>query len=337
MITASAEQVQKIRTLITHKDPSLHPQGVALAKQLGDWSSVVAGCEISIKEGRWVFGDGLEIARISAPFDQGSVTVNSVQGKKLSLVGDMLTSAILELLFSAPGFDPARVTGLALLAGRHAAFTHHHHEESINPIDLGDAAVRFPPIEHLRFLTGFSALTSLDLQGQTALTNLDGLASCTALKTLKIGLGHGWGSKPSDRLRDLNDLAGLKSLQTLSLTVSTAISDLTPLAGCTALETLRVDNNTALTDIAPLRGHTRLTALGLARTSITSVEALAGCTSLKSLSLTGCEGLTNLNGLAGCTSLTRLHLKGCKNITDLSALKSIPGLNIERLEADLTT
>jgi Leucine-rich repeat (LRR) protein len=80
---ATEEQVTKIRELLTHEDPGHQQQGLELAKALGDWSPVLAGCGIG---------------------EDGGVAVSFGE----------LNSTILELMLTAPGFDASTVTTLDL-------------------------------------------------------------------------------------------------------------------------------------------------------------------------------------------------------------------------------
>ena len=48
---ATEEQVTEIRELLIHEDPGHQQQGLELAKALGDWSPVLAGCGIG-EDGR---------------------------------------------------------------------------------------------------------------------------------------------------------------------------------------------------------------------------------------------------------------------------------------------
>jgi Leucine-rich repeat (LRR) protein len=186
---ATEEQVTKIRELLTHEDPGHQQQGLELAKDLGDWSPVLAGCGIG---------------------EDGGVAVSFGE----------LNSTILELMLTAPGFDASTVTTLDL--SRCQSLQNVDGLTGLASLTALTSLVIYgcSSLTDLTGLSGLAALTSLELRDCTSLTDLSGLASLTALEHLTIS-----GCRS---LRDLGPLARLGELKSLDLSENPGIADLTP-------------------------------------------------------------------------------------------------------------
>jgi internalin A len=141
--------------------------------------------------------------------------------------------------------------------------------------------------------------------------------------------------------------AKLKSLTKLNLDDST-ISDLQPLASLTNLTSLSIRNNDMLRDIAPLANLTNLTDLNLSGNhpltadpkrldpnSIIDLKPLVGLKKLTTLNLNN-NSVKKIELLAGLTNLTKLDLSSNK-ISDVKSLASLSKLTVLNLKGNKLT
>ena len=138
------------------------------------------------------------------------------------------------------------------------------------------------------------------------------------------------------KITDLSNLTGLINLQTLNLSVCTALTDVSGLAGLTNLQSLDLNYCKALTDVSGLAGLTNLQSLNLSYcAALIDVSGLAGLTNLQSLNLFLCAALTDLSVLAGLTNLQSLNLSVCTALTDVSGLAGLT--NLQSLDFSMCT
>jgi len=151
----------------------------------------------------------------------------------------------------------------------------------------------------LSFLAGCPSLTSVVLNGCTALSDLSALVSVSRLKYVYLG--------DAKRLRDLRALIGLPNLKRLGI-------DDAPLT----------DGLAAVTPVLD-----RLKELDVGRVStVASLEAVAG-SSLQEINLANCP-VTDLAPLATLRSLVRVWLRDFPAV-DLAPLATLPHLRELRL------
>ena len=106
---------------------------------------------------------------------------------------------------------------------------------------------------------------------------------------------------PSRTIQDLESLAKLSGLQSLSLSYCKQVTDLGPLEQLSGLQSL------------DLSGCKQVTDLG----------SLAKLSGLQSLSLSDCEQVTDLGPLEMLSGLQSLSLSYCKQVTDLGPLEQL--------------
>ena len=200
----------------------------------------------------------------------------------------------------------------------------------------------------LSALTGLQAprLASLHL-GSRTLSDLTGLAACTALTRLKLS--------DCPALESLAPLAALSSLQELTMAQCDQVADLSPLAGLKQLRVLEIRNNEGIASLAPagaLAALERLElscVLGLSDVDLPAtmpalkevvidgdgplaLSGLRGAPSLTSVSLSRCR-VVSLEPLSACSALTTLRAFDCMQLQDLEPLQALAFL--QTLELDL--
>ncbi len=241
----AADDVKKIRELLTHADPAFQRQGVELARAAGDWTPVLEGCAM---------GDRFT----SVQCDWGDVN-----------------AAVLELMLTAPTLDAATVTVLNVCQSESltalpaldglVALEELDLSECGNLTDLGPVAPLgwlkvlnlddCISIESLQPLAGLTSLTSLSLDFCDALPDPSPIAALTSLE----GLSLEFCQIGDDTLKLLS---GLTSLTYLKL-ADNDISDLSPLRGLGALRELDLSHCQSLTGLSTLAGLESLTELTL--------------------------------------------------------------------------
>lgn len=166
------------------------------------------------------------------------------------------------------------------------------------------------PLENLTFLTGFTALESLDLSGcRVAPESLEVLAGLPSLRELRLA-GTG-----------LSTIAGLGNVQNLVILdlSGNTVRNLEPLSHMITLQELNLTHN-ALTDLSALTPLTELQKLDVSFNSLTSLAPVASCSKLTWLD----AGNNQLDSLSGVESLPMLnYLSGEFNkLTDISLLSA---------------
>ena len=168
-------------------------------------------------------------------------------------------------------------------------------------------------------LSGFAppALESARLGYGRAPLELDlsGLKNCTALKELKLeSLPCGEYDANDPILEDLDFLAELPKLKTLTLEELPSLRDISALGTLPALESLVIDNCEKLTDIS----------------------ALASAPALNDLAIDNCQSIRDFSPVGQCTALRRFHTWGNRHFRDDSFLVMLPNLeNIALFDADV--
>lgn len=130
-----------------------------------------------------------------------------------------------------------------------------------------------PITNHPAFLSGFAALTNLNLSGN-GLTNLFFLTNLTGLTALALD---------GNRIVDGSPLARLPNLSSVSMS-GNLLTNVGFLTNLTQLTSLDLSTN-LLTDISPLIGLTQLNQLYLQQNLVTSITSLQGLAGLGYLNL----------------------------------------------------
>ena len=232
--------------------------------------------------------------------------------------------------------------------------------------DLKLSYVQLPAAE-LRPLAKLKKLANLDLNWHNPLDNLQPLGSLRKLASLKLRVGGPeldlralaelqdlrtldlsvWGLcdlapltqlidlqslhlriSNSEKIRNLDALAKLPNLESLSLRLSQcAIDDLEPLRDADKLEGLLVWSCPNLTDLSPLAEIDSLKTVYLNSChGVSDLELLSRNASLERVGLYGCSGVRDVSPLANIGSLKAIELGKCSNAENLSTLITLPNL-----------
>ena len=178
-----------------------------------------------------------------------------------------------------------------------------------------------------------TALTELDLSN-LGLENADlqNLAEMKDLKSLNLS--------GNTEITDLSPLSGLTNLEVLQLSdgnsmVYSELSDLTPLENLTNLRVLLIPDRSNIQDLSPLSQLTALEELSIMGSHhtegglISNLEPLAGLSHLRVLSLN--VGSTDLSPLRNLASLESVEISGDIYVDDLSVFSQLTNLKTLRL------
>ena len=179
-----------------------------------------------------------------------------------------------------------------------------------------------PPPTVVTSLVGIQNLTGLTrlVLPNHGLTDMSPLAGLTSLDTLTLSSGNG--TPPT--ISDLGPLRGLTGLKYLNLSNTVGVRDLSPLNELTSLSQLHIRFNSIM-DLGPLRGLTSLTRLNLAGNAIVDLTPLSGLTNLTWLAVNENQ-IIDVAPLAGLTKIgDKLWLYG-NRITDLSPIGGLTGV-----------
>jgi len=160
----------------------------------------------------------------------------------------------------------------------------------------------------------YSALSHLELRAAVWLTDLEPLADLPGLESLSL--------KRARRLENLGPIASC-SLVRLDLQGCERVSDLSALAEMSRLEYLNVWRLPLLEDLAALGGLPALRELQFSRSrKLHDLSPLATLSALEILCLAHCEAVEDLSPLATLPRLVELDLSGCERLKDLSPIAS---------------
>ena len=152
----------------------------------------------------------------------------------------------------------------------------------------------------------------------SGVSNLNGLATCTALEYLDVS---------NDHVTDLAPLANCPNLKELRLS-SNAITSLDVVATLNNLQILDLSYN-AVENLAALRACTQLQELNLSHCSLEDISALGEIPSLTHLNASSNQ-LTSIDGLENCVNLVEIDLSEntIVSIIQLSDINSLTMINI---------
>lgn len=185
------------------------------------------------------------------------------------------------------GCDPCRFEGVYLATDAELAALADHGCQTLRGMELG------PEVTSLRPLAGVRAIGHLDLEDDSAITDLAGLEQLEVIERLTLrGAG----------LTDITALERLAVLGRLELD-GVGVEALTLPRCLTALDELRVDSVPALRSI-----------------DMPPWSPLAAELSLARLELMHLPALTAIDGLHGLRAVERGYLWGSPELTDLSAI-----------------
>lgn len=173
---------------------------------------------------------------------------------------------------------------------------------------------------------------------QGALTSLETLSELSELRTVSLinseisDIGFLGSLKKLENLdlsenpiSDIRALAGLISLRHLFIN-STKVTSLNAISGCMKLKALHC-NDTDISILDALTDKIELEHLGLSNTKVSVLNALAGCSGLRSLSLTGCNGVSDISALAKLSCLKELFI-GATLVDNIKALSDMDHLTV---------
>ncbi len=133
--------------------------------------------------------------------------------------------------------------------------------------------------------------------------DLSGLKNCTALEEVKLdNIPCGPPDGERSPVTDLDFLAGLPNLKTLTLESMSYLRDVSALGTLKNLEYLKIE------DCGDVR----------------DVSALGELKRLRQLDIGPNERISDLSALSGCTALQALNLVGLDRVTDLSFVEELP-------------
>ena len=144
------------------------------------------------------------------------------------------------------------------------------------------------------------------------------LEQLSSLRSLELRRGGA-----SQHMLELQPLSALHGLEHLSLN-DLPVRDIGPLTGCSRLQTLEL-SGCPIRDLGPLRGFYQLQFLDLCGCPIKDLEPLAQCADLRTLKLSH-HTMRDLGPLGACVSLQHLDLGGCRSITRLEPLEQCTNL-----------
>jgi len=195
----------------------------------------------------------------------------------------------------------------------------------------GLTSVHWIEINNNGTLTSIAALSTLTsvsgplfIQGNVALTNVDGLGNLTSLTGGALWL------QDNASLTDLSGVSGLTNIgASLVVDNNDALTDLDSLAGLTSVAgNINISDNDTLTNISGLSGLVGFTAsLSIRRNSkLASIGSLPNLTDIGGLVIWDNNALTNLGGLSGLNTIgtnTSLAIMSNDSLTDIDGLAGI--------------
>ena len=165
-------------------------------------------------------------------------------------------------------------------------------------------------------IEGHSSLRFLDIINASHVYDLSVLCDLH-LRSLRI--------RNSPYLHEIEPLANIRTLETLSLELCPILRDLKPLVLLTNLHTLNIVECPNLKDISPLSKMTSLTRLMIINGRFSDSGPISNLSNLNMLDLTGCKNIRNLEFVSELTKLTGVTFSRC-NIEDFAPLLNLPKL-----------
>lgn len=170
-----------------------------------------------------------------------------------------------------------------------------------------------------RQLKRITSLDTLDISGNSGITNLEPLSRLSDLQ--RLNCSH-------TLVSDLMPLRNMSKLRHLDCS-HTAVASLSSLIYSTSLQSVNI-GYTLVSDIEPAINFTALEAFYLNHTAIDSLAALSTLSRLNDLEIAGTK-VTDLSPLQEIKSLERIDISETQ-ITDLSPLSGLSGIYLVRFE-----
>lgn len=127
---------------------------------------------------------------------------------------------------------------------------------------------------------------------------------------------------------NLDALANLVNLTSLSLASVTQVDDIKPLAALHSLTSLDLSSCVRIKDLSPLASLRELTHLNLSGCStLQDLSVLTKLTPLSSLDISFCREVVDLGPIGSLSGLTTLNIRGCAKVADVSALRNLTHLS----------
>jgi Leucine-rich repeat (LRR) protein len=148
--------------------------------------------------------------------------------------------------------------------------------------------------------------------------DISSLAGCPNLKVLKL--------ESCPAVADLSSLATLRELEVLSLDDCRSLYSVDALAEMDQLEVVSLAGASGLTEVDSLANCSFIRELAIEDApDLNDVRWVAELENLKTLSFSGCTGIRDLPPLVQ-SSLRSLHLSGCPGIEEVEFLEGLDGL-----------
>ncbi|MFA5727651.1 MAG: leucine-rich repeat domain-containing protein, partial [Saccharofermentanaceae bacterium] len=165
------------------------------------------------------------------------------------------------------------------------------------------------------FLGQITRITSLDISGNTLISDLDPLSKLSDLVSVNIS---------GTPVSDLMPLRNLNKLESLDIS-NTSVNTLEPLRFCTNLHNLKL-RGTEVTDLSILPVFPALEMLDISATKATSLEPVKDIKTLKDLRFRH-TSISDLSPVAGLTNLELLNLSKTQ-VDNLEPLTNMVSLRI---------
>ena len=250
--------------------------------------------------------------------------------QNLSYIKSYLRISNNAVLENINGFSNLATIGSALAIFDNASLTHFSGLSNVSSIGGSGTSIRIENNSSLVNLDGLSGLTSTTslseilIKNNNALTNLNGLNNMTFIAKLNL--------EGNNSLINLEGLNSLVSLSQLRLYSNPALQSLSGLDNVSTLYGLNILSNISLTDISSLSNLTYLGNLLLQNNIVlTSLNGLENITSIGShIEITGNTSLTSLSPLSNVTSIDGLiYINNNAALTSLDGLQNIDPAGIQ--------
>jgi Leucine-rich repeat (LRR) protein len=174
-------------------------------------------------------------------------------------------------------------------------------------------------IEDLAPLERSSSLKIVTVNGCDRVADLSPLLPHAELRVLEV--------TGSPSLKGIAPLSQLSQLHSLNLSRCGDLSGAAGLAHCSGLVRLALEDSTTLSDLSWLDSLEELKLLSVAGCTAVGRLPAVELPHLRTLYLSGCTGLADLENIGRFGALESLLIDGCGLLTDLSPLRDLPKLS----------
>lgn len=298
----------------------------------------------------------LTLRNFHTPILTGMCSLQHLQSLSIDYPCSEIPRVNLELLTNLP------LTALSLNGVQHIDFDHIKQIRTLTKLTIIQCA-SMENVSGLEELVGLRSLTIRQCPQFDQLSYVAKLSSLTFLEVNQCRNAYNWDLTPLSGLLNLTTLninffkntSSILPLRTLTALVRLSmrdmvnLTDLSPLISLTHLRSLALGGCLRLSDTSPLAYIPSLRNLDLYKcSSITQLDFLSTqdqqnprlnkyipdktigtrrlCGELKTLSLWGCSGITDISPICSCDALVGLIISGCAGITDRSPIASLKSL-----------